>query len=550
VAVPLIAALTVFALPGVADAKKAKPDKPRVASFNLYLGTDLPSIPGVFNNPAFGTQAIDRGINAIGFGLNDVNLNDFTVRAKGIAKQAKKKRLDLIGLQEAALWKVQIPTDLTPVNPAGVRAGLVAYDYIETLLDELNKKAKSKKECAEDRKDANSTPGSKDDKKAARCYRGYKLAVSRDALDTEFFGDFDNNCGTVKPGCGLGPAFDNVPAIPPPTGTNGPPSFGGDAETNPGSDDTGIFFIDPSAAPLGITAAHDWNGDVDANCDGAPDAGATAPPAEVDAGLNVTNNPPPPSPLSCSVPLGPAAAPSDCPDSNAAGGFLTPGNPVGPNTTDSTSSCFAHGIDGDVSLTMRDAILVSKGSRVKAKNPQSGGYSAQRINTLLGGVVQINNNRGWVSVDAKVRGKKFHLVNTHLEADDFGTVREDQASELAAGPAAQSKTVIVGDLNSDEASADPQSPPAMQRLLAAGFADIGPQGTTSGHAGSRAYASAGETGALLNDSSNLATDSRIDRILSNSSKIKRSKGCGLIDKFQNGMWLSDHVFACSALKVK
>ena len=112
----------------------------------------------MFNNPAFGTQAVDRGINAIGFGLNDVNLNDFTVRAKGIAKQAKKKRLDLIGLQEAALWKVQIPTDLTPVNPAGVRAGLVTYDYVETLLDELNKKAKTKGECSEERKDANATP--------------------------------------------------------------------------------------------------------------------------------------------------------------------------------------------------------------------------------------------------------------------------------------------------------------------------------------------------------------------------------------------------------
>ena len=199
---------------------------------------------------------------------------------------------------------------------------------------------------------------------------------------------------------------------------------------------------------------------------------------------------------------------------------------------------------------MRDAILVSKGSGVKAKNPQSGGYSKQQIDALLGGVVQINSNRGWVSVDAKVRGEKFHLVNTHLEANDNGTIREDQASELAAGPAAQPKTVIVGDLNSDPASADPQSPPAFNNLLAAGFTDIGPQGSTSGHAGSRAYATAGETGALLNDSSNTATESRIDHVLTNSSKIKRKGGCGLIDKFTNGLWLSDHVFVCSTLKIK
>ena len=531
----LIAALAMAVLPGAAQAKKAKPDKPRVATFNLYLGTDLPSIPGVFNS-APASSAVDRGADAIGFGLNDVNLNDFNVRAEAIAKQIKKKRLDLIGLQEASLWKVQIPTDLTPVNPAGVRAGLVTYDYIEALLEELNKKAKSKSECREKRQDANATPGEKDDRKAARCYRGYKLAVSRDALDVEFFADFDNNCGTAKPACGLGPAA-----------TPAPPAFGGPAETNPGSDDTGIFFIEPSTtAGPGITTAQDWNQDSDANCDGVPD-GAPGPPAETDVGLNVTNVPPPPDPSSCYL-FG-AAPVVDCPDTNAAGGFLDPARPVGPTALDNTSSCVVHGLDGDVSLTMKDAILVSKGSGVKAKNPLSGGYAAQRINALLGGLVNINNNRGWTQVRAKVRGEKFYFVNTHLEADDFGTVREDQASELGSMLSGLSKVVLVGDLNSDPRSSDPESPPAINRLIAAGFEKISGTEATSSHAGSRTYASAGETGALLNDSSNTATESNIDHIMTNSSKINK-KGCGLIDKFKNGLWLSDHVFVCAGLKIK
>ena len=531
----LVAALAVCVLPGVAAAKKP-PQKPKVATFNLYLGTDLPSLPGVLATPP-AVSSGDRFADAVGFGLNDVNINNFDTRAKTIAKLIKKKKVDLVGLQEAALWKVQIPTDLTPLNPAAVRAGLVTYDYIDKLLEELNKKAKTGKQCK------------KKGIPKAKCFKGYRLVVSREALDTEFFGDFDNNCGTVKPGCGLGPAFDNVPDISMvgPTGTNGPPSFGGDPETNPGSDDTGIFAGEPSAAALGISAAHDWNGDNDANCDGVPDAASTAPPAEIDSGLNVTNSPPPPSPASCSVPLGPAAAPVDCPDTNAAGGFLEPTAPLGPNTTDNTSSCNVHGIDGDASLTMRDAILARKGT--KTRKSRSGGFTAQATLPILGGAVVFNPNRGWVSTNAKVRGKNFRFVNTHLEAFDTGTVREDQASELVAagGPATAKRTVLVGDLNSDPDSADPESPPAFLRLGGAGFRSLTGPAPTSGHGGSRAYASAAETGALITDPGNLATESRIDHILTNSSKIAGKKS-RLLDRFANGLWTSDHAGVMVNLK--
>ena len=42
---------------------------------------------------------------------NDVETNDFNVRAQTIANEIKKNKPDLVGLQEVALFKLEIPTD-------------------------------------------------------------------------------------------------------------------------------------------------------------------------------------------------------------------------------------------------------------------------------------------------------------------------------------------------------------------------------------------------------------------------------------------------------
>jgi endonuclease/exonuclease/phosphatase family metal-dependent hydrolase len=119
------------------------------------------------------------------------------------------------------------------------------------------------------------------------------------------------------------------------------------------------------------------------------------------------------------------------------------------------------GADKDGRLTMRDVILVRKGSGVKTSHPDMGHFvNTYKVN--LGGVLPISVTRGWVSVDAKVestkktKSAKFHFVNTHLEAFGDPAIREAQARELFApqgdydqGPLVTSKQLIfLGDINS------------------------------------------------------------------------------------------------------
>ena len=158
---------------------------------------------------------------------------------------------------------------------------------------------------------------------------------------------------------------------------------------------------------------------------------------------------------------------SDCPDNNPIGGAVDPEQGAA-DKNDTFSSCLFHGIDGDARLTMRDAIIARKGAGVKTSNPGLGHYSdASTLKIpVFGGATAIPFTRGWASVDANVRGKKFHFVDTHLESESVGTFREDQAAELVAagGPASQPNTVLVGDLNSDPSIQPGSDPNADEQL--------------------------------------------------------------------------------------
>jgi len=127
--------------------------------------------------------------------------------------------------------------------------------------------------------------------------------------------------------------------------------------------------------------------------------------------------------------------------------------PADTDQSDATGGLFGADIDGR--LTMRDAILVRKGSKVKVSDPKMGQF-VTRFEPNVGGI-PIPVDRGWVSVDAKIKGKKrtrgakFHFVNAHLEAFGDPTIREAQARELfaAGGPLVTKKQLIfVGDINS------------------------------------------------------------------------------------------------------
>src|SRR3954449_12847710 len=158
----LIAAVLI--VPAAAEAKpKPKPAPVSVLTRNRYLGADL--TPGV--------QASDfQGlVNAAGVILNQVDDNDFATRAKGLAAEIKAKKPDLVGLQEAALWRTAACTE----NPLPPKATTVRYDYVALLMRELNKGAKR-----------------------------YRVVISQPEFDFEVYANTDGNESTAGPGCSFG----------------------------------------------------------------------------------------------------------------------------------------------------------------------------------------------------------------------------------------------------------------------------------------------------------------------------------------------------------
>jgi endonuclease/exonuclease/phosphatase family metal-dependent hydrolase len=131
-----LAALAAFA--GVAQAKP-KPAKPKgtdvtVMTRNLYLGADL--------TPAIQSTSIGGFIEANGEILRTVDASNFPVRAKGLAREILEQEPDLVGLQEAALWRTA-PPSLLAVKSGVPVATTVKYDFLAELLKQLNKKGKT-----------------------------------------------------------------------------------------------------------------------------------------------------------------------------------------------------------------------------------------------------------------------------------------------------------------------------------------------------------------------------------------------------------------------
>lgn len=125
------AALVAPAAGSAAQKGKGKKDPTvTVMTRNLYLGADL--------GPAIGAADLPAAFDAAGEIVNDVDATDFPERAKLLAKEIAKAKPDLLGIQEAAIWKDQTPSDLgAPPLGVGTPATNVRYDFLELLLDEL-----------------------------------------------------------------------------------------------------------------------------------------------------------------------------------------------------------------------------------------------------------------------------------------------------------------------------------------------------------------------------------------------------------------------------
>ncbi len=145
----LVLALGLALLPGAADAKgkgKKVGHQLNVMTRNLYLGADL--------SPALQSTTIGGAVDAAKVIEDQVHATKFpSVRAALLAKEIKKQRPDVVGLQEGAWWRTG-PYDLGAVTsgPKATQTDPLGGDFLTDLLTQLNKgggkKGKGKKGSA------------------------------------------------------------------------------------------------------------------------------------------------------------------------------------------------------------------------------------------------------------------------------------------------------------------------------------------------------------------------------------------------------------------
>lgn len=100
-----------------------------------------------------------------------------------------------------------------------------------------------------------------------------------------------------------------------------------------------------------------------------------------------------------------------------------------------------------VQLEDRDVILVNDDTPgLTWSNPQSGRYTAQQA--IESPVGPLSFDRGWASIDAKLKRQPFRFVDTHLETEESPLVQQAQAAEFLAGPGKGGTIVATGDFNS------------------------------------------------------------------------------------------------------
>jgi endonuclease/exonuclease/phosphatase family metal-dependent hydrolase len=137
----------------------------------------------------------------------------------------------------------------------------------------------------------------------------------------------------------------------------------------------------------------------------------------------------------------------------------------------------------DVRLTQRDVVLARTGSRVRVGRSFRGGFRDTFDPPTQVGVAR--QLRGWAGVDARVGGRSFRFVTTHLEAYS-PEIGDKQARQLLRGPLASKRrtSILVGDLNSDPRSGNTddrgtqREPNAYRTIIDADFVNPLPRRAT------------------------------------------------------------------------
>jgi endonuclease/exonuclease/phosphatase family metal-dependent hydrolase len=117
------AALIAGVLPGAAGADDDQSGRVSVMSRNLYVGSSYSHVLDAKDPLAF--------VEGATVFWSHVEQTNFRARAEALADEVAATRPDLIGLQEASLFRTQVPRD--PATPATD----VALDYLQILRNEL-----------------------------------------------------------------------------------------------------------------------------------------------------------------------------------------------------------------------------------------------------------------------------------------------------------------------------------------------------------------------------------------------------------------------------
>jgi endonuclease/exonuclease/phosphatase family metal-dependent hydrolase len=121
--VKAVALLTVLAaLLGAGVGKK--PVTLTVMTRNLYLGANL--------DPIVKAKSLPEALNAVAADWAQVQANDFPTRARAIAREIATVKPDVVGFQEAVLYRTQTPPDFTATP-----ATHVTLDYVAELRKAL-----------------------------------------------------------------------------------------------------------------------------------------------------------------------------------------------------------------------------------------------------------------------------------------------------------------------------------------------------------------------------------------------------------------------------
>ena len=108
------------AVPSSTGSAASRPVTLTVMTRNLYLGANL--------DPIVKATSIPAALKAVEADWALVQANDFPLRARGIAGEIAAVRPDIVGFQEAVLYRTQTPSDFL-TTPATT----VALDYVSEL---------------------------------------------------------------------------------------------------------------------------------------------------------------------------------------------------------------------------------------------------------------------------------------------------------------------------------------------------------------------------------------------------------------------------------